>query len=89
MKDCRLCHHPIMNFVSKQGICQSCWTEEVLVRYPQAIVHTLTPTPFEPAMDNGTEHTEYGICDECGEPSDRLLRFNHKWICEDCMEEKE
>jgi formylmethanofuran dehydrogenase subunit E len=61
----------------------------VLIKYPQASVHTLTPTQFEPAMNNGSEKTEYGICDECGEPSDRLIKFNNKWICEDCKEKND
>lgn len=97
MESCKLCHEAILNFVCKShtGMCQECYKQEVFEELKgkpmlaMQFIHTLPPVlRFEPAMNNGTDHTEFGLCDECGEVSDMLVKFNNKWICEDCKEEK-
>jgi hypothetical protein len=43
----------------------------------------------EPITEDGTEHEELGICDECGEYSDELRVANGRWVCLQCSETAE
>ncbi|MEM7823022.1 MAG: hypothetical protein QW703_02105 [Candidatus Aenigmatarchaeota archaeon] len=98
MRACRMCGEPVLNFALRlqSHVCQRCYVERVFeilkeqnLALAKRLVQTLPPQTYEPAMNNGSEMTEFGICDECGEISDRLKKFNNKWICEDCREGKD
>ncbi len=40
----------------------------------------------EPVTRNNNYITDSGICDECGEYSEKLLLVNGEWVCRDCMQ---
>ncbi|RLJ08473.1 MAG: hypothetical protein DRP12_00480 [Candidatus Aenigmatarchaeota archaeon] len=91
IRSCEICREPILDFFTRSHphLCQVCWSKLALecMKARGISFHTLPPSiKYEPPMSNGTEKTEFGICDECGELSDSLKRVNGKWVCESCRD---
>ena len=39
---------------------------------------------IRPVAETEIEIKDFGMCDDCGEYSGELSKFNGKWVCEDC-----
>lgn len=72
-------HLPVINEGNLTGIVT---VQDVLEVTPQI----LEVLPEHKEIETGPEEIEESVCEICGESRKHLVRYNNKWICEECRD---
>jgi len=90
---CLKCRHP-----NPVAVCPYCYAKEMfsmvsgrepiltkrILRFTTLLKHPYSERNASLITGFRNKKSAYGICDECGDPSELLENTDRGWICEDC-----